>query len=286
MTGLELKLLMDGINSVGQGIAAKEAAAELSRRNVARGNTAIGEGRAMADDALARRNQYGLGSSMKNLRRLVNEGPASDFLRRQANRQQATSLNALSRAGARAALGGVGAVGQATQDRLAQIAYDDARFKAQGLNLVGQAEQRVAQDRLDDARTDLTAGRQMREAGLAQRYAGEDLELQGKLAGQQAMSEGITSAITSFGDFDGVDPELFNLNDGGLLRGKTPGEFSHDRNPIDIIRQGEKVGEMTGGEGIVSPEDLGKLEQLAGEGGSPLHRFVRQLIRKLESNEG
>jgi hypothetical protein len=76
------------------------------------------------------------------------------------------------------------------------------------------------------------------------------------------------------------------MEDGGVMRGKTPGEFSHDRNPIDIIRQGEKVGEMTGGEGIVSPEDLGKLEQLAGEGGSPLHRFVRELIRKLERNEG
>jgi hypothetical protein len=41
---------------------------------------------------------------------------------------------------------------------------------------------------------------------------------------------------------------------------------------------------MTGGEGVVSPEDLGKLEQLAGEGKTPLHKFVRGLIKKLEKN--
>lgn len=284
MTGLELKLLMDGINAIGSGIASKNAADELSRRQVNRGNQAIGQGRDMADEALMRRQQYGLGTSMQNLRRLINEGPASDFLRRQAARGQADSLNALSRSGARAALGGVGAVNRATQDRLSQIAYDDAKFRAQGLNLVGTAEQRVAENRLVDARTDLGRGRDMIEAGTAQKFSGEDLALQGQLAGQQATMQGISSGITSLGDFEGVDPELFE--DGGVMRGKSPGEFSHDRNPIDIIRQGEKVGEMTGGEGIVSPEDLGKLEQLAGDGGSPLHRFVRELIRKLEKNEG
>ncbi len=289
MTGLELKLLMDGVNAIGSGIASKNAADELSRRQVNRGNQAIGQGRDMADEALMRRQQYGLGTSMQNLRRLINEGPASDFLRRQAARGQADSLNALSRSGARAALGGVGAVNRATQDRLSQIAYDDAKFRAQGLNLVGTAEQRVAENRLVDARTDLGRGRDMMEAGRAQRFAGEDLALQGQLAGQQATMQGISSGITSLGDFEGVDPELLNattMEDGGVMRGKSPGEFSHDRNPIDIIRQGEKVGEMTGGEGIVSPEDLGKLEQLAGDGGSPLHRFVRELIRKLEKNEG
>jgi hypothetical protein len=77
--------------------------------------------------------------------------------------------------------------------------------------------------------------------------------------------------VTKAMGFQGLDPELMKLffKDGGVVRGKTPGEFSHEDNPIDIV---------------VSPEDLGKLEQLAGEGKTPLHKFVRGLIKKLEKN--
>ena len=39
----------------------------------------------------------------------------------------------------------------------------------------------------------------------------------------------------------------------------TPGEFSHDRNPIDIMQDGAKVGEMTGGEVILNPEQQKKV---------------------------
>ena len=73
---------------------------------------------------------------------------------------------------------------------------------------------------------------------------------------------------------------------GAIVRGKTPREFSHEKNPIDVLQNGEKIGEMTGGEGIVSPEDLGQLQQLAGKGDTELHKFVRSLIAKLESNGG
>ena len=69
-----------------------------------------------------------------------------------------------------------------------------------------------------------------------------------------------------------------------LMRGETPGEFSHDRNPIDIMQDGAKIGEMTGGEGIVSPEDMGKMEQLAGKGDTPLHKFVRSWFKKISKN--
>jgi len=110
-------------------------------------------------------------------------------------------------------------------------------------------------------------------------------------------------------DFEGL-PELTNVGggvdfneDGGLvtprmydggmmtfeegaklMRGETPGEFSHDRNPIDIMQDGAKIGEMTGGEGIMSPEDMGKMEQLAGKGDTPLHKFVRSWFKKISKN--
>lgn len=110
-------------------------------------------------------------------------------------------------------------------------------------------------------------------------------------------------------DFEGL-PELpnvgggvdFNMEDGGmmptdeermmimamegaLLRGETPGEFSHDNNPIDIMQDGAKIGEMTGGEGIVSPEDMGEMEQLAGKGNTSLHKFVRGWFKKINSKK-
>lgn len=108
---------------------------------------------------------------------------------------------------------------------------------------------------------------------------------------------GSRSAGLSDSDFEGL-PELPNVGggvnfgeegmlieamEGALLRGETPGQFSHDKNPIDIMQDGAKIGEMTGGEGIVSPEDMGKMEQLAGKGDTDLHKFVRKWFHKINN---
>ena len=61
---------------------------------------------------------------------------------------------------------------------------------------------------------------------------------------------------------------------------KTPGEFDHDSNPIDIMQDGAKIGEMTGGEYIFNPEQATELRDLAEDGDSELHRFVRNLLSK------
>lgn len=42
---------------------------------------------------------------------------------------------------------------------------------------------------------------------------------------------------------------------------KTPGEFSHSTNPIDIIREGKKIGEMTGGEFVINPDQANGMNQ-------------------------
>lgn len=71
-------------------------------------------------------------------------------------------------------------------------------------------------------------------------------------------------------------PEEYD--DGGVQ--KTPGEFSHKTNPIDIIKDGAKIGEMTGGEYIFNPSQAKKLKQLASSGNSKLHKFVSSLLNK------
>ena len=238
--------------------------------------------------ALDKRMQYGMGPSYSDLRQLVLQDPTSDYLRQQAQRQEAGQIEALQAGGARAVLGGTQAVAQGTMDKLAQIAQEEQIRKARGLQVVGEAEQRIEREKLADARSDLAFGRAMTAEALGAKFAAEDLS---RLATQQMYQSGIEGAgsiaVASQADkLAEKDANLLGLilEDGGLVRGKTPGEFSHEENPIDIMQDGQKIGEMTGGEGVVSQEDLGKLEQLAGQGKTPLHKFVRGLIKKLESN--
>lgn len=71
----------------------------------------------------------------------------------------------------------------------------------------------------------------------------------------------------------------FMYKDGGNVK-KTKGEFSHETNPIDIIQDGEKVGEMTGGESILNPTQAKKIQKYAEDGDSDLHKYVRNLFNK------
>jgi len=61
---------------------------------------------------------------------------------------------------------------------------------------------------------------------------------------------------------------------------KTPGKFDHDENPIDIVQEGAKIGEMTGGEYIFNPEQAEEMRKLSEEGDSELHQFIRKLLSK------
>lgn len=284
--------LIRGGGALISGIAGGIGGRQQAERQRARANKALTEARELQKAAMAGREQYGLGPSYADMRRLVTQDPTSDYLRQQALRQEAGQLQALAGGGARALLGGTQAVAQSTADRMAKIADEEQARKVQGLQLVGAAEQKVAEEKLADARTDLTFGRGLKSQGLAALAGADDLTAASNQAMLQAGIQGLQSAglgvAAQKGIFDDVDMSLFadqfNFKDGGVMRGKTPGEFSHDSNPIDIMQDGAKIGEMTGGEGIVSPEDLGKLEQLAGEGKTSLHKFVRSLIKKLEKN--
>jgi len=69
----------------------------------------------------------------------------------------------------------------------------------------------------------------------------------------------------------------------GIKVTKTPGEFSHKRNPLSVTnKEGVKVAELTGGEYVFNPEQSKKLMKLAKEGDTPLHKFVRRLLERFE----
>jgi len=80
-------------------------------------------------------------------------------------------------------------------------------------------------------------------------------------AKEQALLEQLLSGRTSF------------LKDGGMVTG---GKFSHKTNPIDIVQKGKKVGEMTGGEVILNPEQQKKLSQESAYFRSLLKKFNKK----------
>jgi len=78
--------------------------------------------------------------------------------------------------------------------------------------------------------------------------------------------------------FQGLAANKRGYRQGGVQ--KTPGAFSHSTNPIDIMKDGAKIGEMTGGEYIFNPKQAKELKKLSKSGGSQLHKFVSSLLNK------
>ena len=54
----------------------------------------------------------------------------------------------------------------------------------------------------------------------------------------------------------------------------TPGAFSHESNPLDVIQGGTKIAELTGGETVLNPDQA---NQVAKESS-----FFRRLQRKFK----
>jgi hypothetical protein len=58
---------------------------------------------------------------------------------------------------------------------------------------------------------------------------------------------------------------------GGMM---TDGAFSHQSNPIDIVQEGQKVGEMTGGEYIINPTQANRIAKESS--------YARKLFKRFE----
>ena len=86
----------------------------------------------------------------------------------------------------------------------------------------------------------------------------------------------------------------YSREKGGVM--KTKGDFSHETNPIDLVQNGQKVGEATGGEYIFNPEQSKKMKKLAEEASNArsegkrtsamkdLAKFVRKLLNRFEKD--
>jgi len=80
---------------------------------------------------------------------------------------------------------------------------------------------------------------------------------------------------------EGAKQDMMPANEADV----TPGKFSHKENPIDIVQDGEKIGEMTGGEAIMPPKDVNEFEQLIADGDkNAVFNKLKQLFDKWDQN--
>ena len=192
----------------------------------------------------------------------LNEGKMQNQL------DQAISAGAktMEGAGTRGVLGGVqGVVSQAAQTK-----FD---LEQQGQDkLLGAYEKMIQAKDVDRQR--LTTLQQTAEN---QQAAGLQTMLSGA---SKSQGDGSTIGGTQAQrDFFG-NPIKFKK--GGEIE-KTPGEFSHAKNPIDIVRDGSKIAEMTGGEYIFNPTQMKDIKGLVSKGSKEeLHSYMKTLIKRFE----
>ena len=79
-----------------------------------------------------------------------------------------------------------------------------------------------------------------------------------------------------------------NLEEGGKIEddgGVTPGEFDHNTNKIDMVQDGEKIGEATGGELILPPDDVEDIRAALSSGDrDAAFELMKDLVAKYDEN--
>lgn len=220
------------------------------------------------------------------------------------NRTMGTSTKALQEAGGRAVLGGIGAVTQAgakqktavlnqQQQEIMRALQTNANFAnvQRGRDIARQnREEGFAQNAIQAGATNITAGlSDVIGAGVQYQSA----KSEGLLKPKKTKTTATTPATEEIADIEQpmdplmgqkprwdaamVDEEEY-YNKGGAF--KTPGAYSHSKNPIDLVQNGKKIGEATGGEYIFNPKQAKNLKKLSGKGNTDLHKFVRSLLNK------
>lgn len=156
--------------------------------------------------------------------------------------------------------------------------------------------ERGAQDAQAMAARQQAAANQ-RVAGLEEGYKQQNIAMQEALARQQmgmgarAAEAGRQMRYGAFGniagDIMGVGSSLFSAGleqngEKGMKVQKTPGKFSHEENPIDMVAEdGTKVGEVTGGEYIFNPKQTNTIKTMISSNNKDgLFRFLKGLLNK------
>ena len=205
----------------------------------------------------------------KSLRKMADEPISQEYvegLQQQQAVDRASAMGALSR-DPRATLAGVQALGaQASKDRLTIMGMQQDA-KTQAMTNLAEAEAVVDKERASLAGKELEGIKGELVAAQTQQMAGFDTASSGLMSGLD----------TAFQAKEGA-----NISEDG---GVTPDEFNHDSNPIDLVQDGEKIGEATGGELILPPDDVEAIrEALQREDKDAAFELMKKLVEKYDSN--
>lgn len=218
---------------------------------------------------------------------MAKQDPVGDFMREQAAKNQATSLGALKSGGAKSILGGLGAVQQqAFADQAKTAGASQQNLQSAMLNY-GREQQSVMDLNVGQREKKLAA---ITDAELYKKQA-KDIARQAMFRGGQELAQTAFDTFTGmpkkgptllerqqYGDVDVNPNAIFYEKNGGRIS-KTPGPFSHETNPIDIVAKGAKIGEMTGGEYILNPAQAAKMQSLASsQKKDALQKYVKTLF--------
>jgi hypothetical protein len=210
------------------------------------------------------------------------------------NRSIATGISAAQSAGGRAVIGSLPGMIRAADvgamdilgQRQAQT-MDALQLAAQGAEgQIGRELQRemiqrqAAQAAVEGGLQNIAGG--LGQIGSAALYAGTNKKKTQDTGGtESATSPQRLKRSTIGGAFGSPEAGMFaeeDLNlfakEGGMM---TEGKFDHKTNPIDIIRSGKKIGEMTGGEVVLNPSQQKKLSKESA--------YFRQLLKKFNKQK-
>jgi len=206
----------------------------------------------------------------------------------------AGTTEALAGAGGRALLGGIGAATQQAQRQTQGIADIQQQRQTEALQGLAAAQERTRG--LQENRLGMKEGRFQNQLQMAQ--GARDAAVQtiaggiGNIGSAAIYGFGGKKGKAGDGKTEGASNTLRETEEflkknatkekGGKIM-KTPGEFSHKSNPIDIMRNGKKIAEATGGEYIFNPKQMSNIKKyVATDDKSKLHNYVKALIKRFE----
>ena len=217
--------------------------------------------------AMGQAPQYELGSAYQKYLSGLKEDPASDILRHQQRQREADTIAALKAGGAKAVLGGAQALsGQAARERQ-QIEIGAAQRQQQAMAEAARIQQSVSDRNVSFQQQQfLTEQERLRQRQDAAQQAIYNTQL-AQITGQGQLGQAIGQTFAA---------GIGQIGENGMV---TPGEFSHESNPIDLVRNGEKVGEATGGEVILNPEQSKAVAKESPEFRKLLRKFTRKAMQ-------
>jgi hypothetical protein len=214
----------------------------------------------------------------------------------------ATSVQALQGAGGRALVGGLGAATMGAQRGQQQMLAGERAARLQAGQQLATAQERAIGRQEARSQRDMAYANQAYQAALGNVGGGIGAIGKGLMfAGQGTQGVGGTEETIDTGgtgEIETTTPRQNFVNElteeekqdairqssspmygygGKTTKGMmTKGAFNHNTNPIDLVQNGEKVGEATGGEYIINPTQAKKISKESS--------FARKLFKRFERN--